>query len=294
MLSNPYTLPRGRRHILHVSGGRTSGYLLRHILDAHGGQLPPHARAIFTNTGKEREETLVFLREIGRRWNVEITWLEYDYRKHAPGGRGGDRQKNWFRVVDFDTASRQGEPFAALIRSRRMLPNAVTRLCTEELKINTTARYVRHVLHWARPRRPKPLDVLGIRSDEPKRISKALWEECRSRYPLVNADVTEADVDAWWDDQPFDLALRKDEGNCDLCFLKGARKLKWLINDAPERADWWIEQERFRAEHSRKACDKPESQRFRPGYSYADLKTLTLLPFDLPDEDDGISCFCGD
>ena len=34
------------------SGGRTSGYLLRHILDAWGGQMPKDALVLFANTGK--------------------------------------------------------------------------------------------------------------------------------------------------------------------------------------------------------------------------------------------------
>ena len=43
------------------SGGRTSGYMLRRILDAHGGMLPDHAKVVFANTGKERPETLDFV-----------------------------------------------------------------------------------------------------------------------------------------------------------------------------------------------------------------------------------------
>ncbi|WLG54047.1 hypothetical protein PSH77_15230 [Pseudomonas extremorientalis] len=35
-----------------VSGGRTSGQMLRRILDAHGGKLPADVHAFFENTGK--------------------------------------------------------------------------------------------------------------------------------------------------------------------------------------------------------------------------------------------------
>jgi hypothetical protein len=52
---------------------------------------------------------------------VNIVWLEY-----APDG-----EKQWkFRVVDHQTASRQGEPYEALLRERKYLPNPVTRFCT--------------------------------------------------------------------------------------------------------------------------------------------------------------------
>ena len=53
-------------------------------------------QALFANTGREREETLAFVRECGERWGVAITWLE------RPAGGG-------FRVVTPDTAAREGE-----------------------------------------------------------------------------------------------------------------------------------------------------------------------------------------
>ena len=57
-----------------------------------------------------------------RRWQVPIAWVEYVYRA---GARGGIRDpKNTYRAVDYDTASRRGEPFAMLIRAHKILPNA--------------------------------------------------------------------------------------------------------------------------------------------------------------------------
>ena len=67
----------GVRYLLHVSGGRTTGLLLRRVLDAYGGRLPPNVRAIFANTGKEHEMTLLFVHEMERRWQVPIAWVEY-------------------------------------------------------------------------------------------------------------------------------------------------------------------------------------------------------------------------
>ena len=211
---NPYRCARrGLRYLLHVSGGRTSGMLLYRVLDAYGGRLPGNVRAVFANTGKEHAKTLAFLREMERRWHVPITWVEYVYRAEARGGIGDP--KNTFRIVDHDTASRRGEPFAALIRSRRMLPNAHRRLCTAELKVETAARFARTRLRWWRPR---PHSILGIRHDEPKRWTKALWEQCRTVYPLVDARVAKSDVERFWRSQPFDLGIGHDLGNCDLCF----------------------------------------------------------------------------
>ena len=303
---NPYRIPTDREYMLHISGGRTSGYMLYHVLDAHDGRLPSNARAIFANTGKEREETLVFLDRMELEWGAPITWVEYQYRTDRPGGRGPAKQKNWFREVYFDrrlrplptisgafrlvdSASRRGEPFAQLIRVRRMLPNVVMRMCTEELKVNTAKRFASHVLGWQKPR-----NVIGIRHDEPQRVRKALWEECAVEYPMVHAKVAESDVMDFWARQPFDLGLRPDQGNCDLCFLKGVGKLRRLIAEEPLRANWWIHQEMFRATATRKKHipNREELARFLKRYSYAQLRATPTLPLDEPD--DSVSCFCGD
>lgn len=283
---NPYRLP-DQPCVLHVSGGRSSGYLLRQVLDAHGGRLPDEAVAIFTNTGKEHEATYQFLHEIENRWGVPLIWLEYRYRAGMPGGRGRWRQKNWYERVDFETASRDGRPFSELIGSRKYLPNTVQRICTVELKVHTAARYCREEFGWR-----KWIDVLGIRADEQRRVNKALWEQCRSTYPMVDGGATSESVIAWWRQQPFDLRLDHEFGNCDLCFLKGVRKLRRLIAADPQRADWWIEQERLRSEEGGETR-KSEMKRFLKRYTYQELRDSPMLPL-AAEEDDGISCFCGD
>ncbi len=53
--------------LISFSGGRTSGYMLWRILQAHGGTLPDDVYVTFANTGKEREETLRFVYECGSR-----------------------------------------------------------------------------------------------------------------------------------------------------------------------------------------------------------------------------------
>ena len=228
---NPYQCAQeGVRYLLHVSGGRTSGLLLYHVLDAYGGRLPPNVRAVFANTGKEHEKTLLFVREMERRWHVPIAWVEYVYRKEARGGMSDP--KNTFRVVGYGTASRRGEPFEMLIRAHRMLPNAHRRMCTADLKVETAARFARVKLGWWRPR---PHSILGIRYDEPARWAKAIWEQCRTVYPLVLDRVTEDDVKRFWAAQPFDLGISHDLGNCDLCFMKGRWKLMRL--EGPVEAD---------------------------------------------------------
>lgn len=254
---NPYLIQPPA--LLSISGGRTSGFMLRQILDAHGGKLPDGVHATFANTGKERHETLDFVNEIQTRWDVPITWLEYRYE--APddspepeevaalrGALGDDFEvtakqmgKHAFAVVDYATASRDGEPFAALIKSRSFLPNPVMRYCTQELKVRVMKKHALSLglEEWDM--------VLGLRADEPVRVHRAQLSCARERWtnqcPMNIAGHGLDDVMRFWLESPFDLQLRQDEGNCDLCFLKGAAKLDRLIRERPESTDWWSEQE---------------------------------------------------
>ena len=167
----------GRARIIHFSGGRTSAYLLRHTLDAYRDSLPPWVRIVFCNTGKEREETLQFIERCSTEWNVAVTWLEYTFRPDSRGGRHDPKHAH--RIVDFRSASRNGEPFEQMIRSGSILPTVALRKCTSELKVRTSERWIRRVLGWKHYR-----DVLGIRYDEGRRWRKALMKECRSEFPL--------------------------------------------------------------------------------------------------------------
>jgi len=56
---NPYQITGPAQ--IGVSGGRTSGHMLWKILEAHSGKLPADVHAFFQNTGKEREQILVFI-----------------------------------------------------------------------------------------------------------------------------------------------------------------------------------------------------------------------------------------
>src|SRR5688572_17508975 len=90
--------------IINVSGGRSSGLMLRKMLDHFGGTLPPDVLAVFANTGEEAEGTLVFVREMAERWNVPIRWVEFT---REPQSSGAYPDIAHWREVDYCTASRQ-------------------------------------------------------------------------------------------------------------------------------------------------------------------------------------------
>lgn len=218
---NPYKISGPTK--ISFSGGRTSGFMLKRCLEAG---LDSETRVVFANTGKEREETLVFVDQCSKAFGVLITWLERD-----------DASELGYREVTFETAARDGKPFARLIEERNYLPNPVTRFCTEELKIRVMKKWMvnQGFEHWT--------DVIGLRADEPRRVSRMRNSGRDVALPLAEAGVTVADVDAFWKAQSFDLKLKKWEGNCDLCFLKGRAKRTRIMRDNPEAAAWWIAQE---------------------------------------------------
>ena len=249
------------------SGGRTSAYMLWRVLQSNGG-LPAEAVVCFANTGKEDEATLRFVQDCSEHWNVPITWLEY-----TPDG-------DKFKVVNFETANRDGQPFADLIKKRSFLPNSVMRFCTSELKILPIERYFKSL----------GIDefetMVGIRADEPKRVTKMRGTKL---MPLANSEVTQATVQNFWKNNNFDLRLNFADGvtalgNCDLCFMKPMHQISSMVFDKPDRAVWWAKQESLIGGTFSK--DRP---------SYAQMLKFSKEQRDMFDPaEEAISCFCGD
>jgi 3'-phosphoadenosine 5'-phosphosulfate sulfotransferase (PAPS reductase)/FAD synthetase len=230
MSANPYLI--NGPALISFSGGRTSAFMLWNIIQAHGGTLPEDVRVCFANTGKEREETLRFVHECGVRWGVRIHWIEWHPRKP------------WFEEVGFNSASRNGEPFDRLIRTKgKRVPNGQQRSCTEHLKVKALFAFAASI-GWPET---TYTEVLGLRRDEPMRLLKMAGKNVENGRkcvaPLDKARVTKADVMAFWKAQDFDLGLEPWEGNCDLCFLKGRAIRRRIIRDTPSVAAWWNDHE---------------------------------------------------
>ena len=276
---NPYKIDAPA--LISFSGGRTSGFMLKKIIDAYNGTLPEDLYVVFANTGKEMPQTLDFVRDCADKWDCKIHWLELEIADERPVYRT--------KEVNYDTASRKGEPFEALIQRRKMLPNPVMRMCTQELKMNVMKRFMKEKGHkeWT--------NVVGLRYDEPRRVAKQnrqndsnanAWD---SICPLYQDKITVKEILEFWQKNNFDLKLTSENGqttagNCDLCYLKGTKTLTKIIKEKPDLADWWIAQE-----------EKIDAT-FRKDGSYINLVDLTKLEdkqIELFD-DDSRSCFCHD
>jgi 3'-phosphoadenosine 5'-phosphosulfate sulfotransferase (PAPS reductase)/FAD synthetase len=280
---NPYEITEPT--CISFSGGRTSAYMLKKVLEAGGGQLPDQAIVCFANTGKEEEATLKFVNDCSVNWGVKIHWIEY---------QDHEEPEHRYKIVSYETASRNGEPFEAIIRKRQYLPNPVTRFCTSELKIRTMACFLKHsgLFDDCTKSELENASWIGLRYDEGRRAAKI---KDKRRIPLFTAKVSVHDISDFWSKQEFNLELptykgRTLAGNCDLCFLKPANQVATLIAENPKRAEWWVKMEALAL------ASKPSGATFRkdrPNYESmvkfaADQQTI----FD-PDEE-GIACFCGD
>ncbi|MGX7708016.1 phosphoadenosine phosphosulfate reductase domain-containing protein [Methylobacterium sp. Gmos1] len=280
--------------LISFSGGRTSGYMLKHILDAHGGTLPDDVHVAFANTGREMPETLDFVQECSERWGVRIVWLEFD-----------PEAEHKTQIVNHNSASRNGEPFDAVIQKSRsgMLPNPVTRFCTVEMKIRRFYMLMHKMLGYDRW-----TSVVGLRADEPRRVEKQRYrntlgkERFATAMPLADAGVTKRDVQTFWGAQPFDLSLLNvngttPDGNCDLCFLKSEGTILSTMRRRPETAEWWIGREAIAMDRTVSVETRNESvRRFRMDRrSYAALFDASQRQADLFEpQEESLDCACTD
>lgn len=249
--------------------------------------MPSEAKVIFCNTGKEEEATLQFVNDCSEKWNVEITWLEFAVEN-------GEKIS---KVVNYKTASRNGEPFEAVINwYLPALPNGRARYCSSQMKTRTMHRYLKS-LGWT-----EWDSFIGIRADEPRRVAKFRANpHPEKKYetvcmPLVPIGVSSKEVGNFWANQTFDLGLpningKTMHGNCDLCMLKPKSQVLSLIKEKPERALWWMKQE----EEAAKRCHGDGKYFAIDRPSYAQMHKYSFEQDDMFDQnEEGISCFCGD
>lgn len=235
-MSGPYFIQGPA--LISFSGGRTSAYMLKQILDAHGGALPENVHVCFANTGKEREETLRFVHECATRWSVRVRWLEFvtDLASVGPDGR--------FVEVGLNSASRKGEPFDRLIARKQALPNGRDRWCTEFLKVKVLFDFAASI-GFGKP--GQFAEIIGLRADEKRRIDRmrcdARNEARQLVFPLSTAGVRKSDIFDFWKAQGFDLQLPRGLGNCDHCPMIGHKDRIARAQIDPRGCEWWARHE---------------------------------------------------
>ena len=270
------------------SGGRTSAFMGQ-FLNNYDKYKDYDKLFVFANTGKEKEQTLEFIDKCDKEWSLGLVWLEAKIYKEK--GKGTD-----FKVVDFKTASRKGEPFKKMFEAYS-LPNTFASICTRELKDRPIKKYVKSLGY------KEVLTAIGIRYDERHRKSIHA-KETNTIYPLCDdIKVDSSFIRKWWDKQCFDLGLKDYQGNCDLCFKKSLRKRLTLIKENPSIANWWLDMEnkysseivpRFdlRNNFSIEQLIELSKQPFKEVKDKHDINKQQVSLFDDLDMDIETDCFC--
>lgn len=181
----------------------------------------------FANTAQENEETLEFVHKCDQQLHFNTVWLEAVVH---PESRVGTTHK----VVTFETASRNGEPYEAVIQ-KYGIPNMKAPMCTRELKQRPMVSYLRNELGWEAGSYDT---AIGIRADEAHRRGDNHLKD-RIIYPLLDAlPTTKPQVNLHWSQKPFRLQLAGYQGNCKWCWKKSMRKLLTIMEESPEAFDF--------------------------------------------------------
>lgn len=223
-----------RRLLISFSGGETSAFMTLWIL-RHWRSRYDRIVIVFANTGEENEETLDFIRLCDERLDFGTVWIEAVVNPQLGKGPG-------FRVVTFETASRNGEPFEAFI-AKYGIPNPKFKGCTRVLKRQAIEAYCRS-LGWG----PGSYDLaIGIRADEIDRMTSDARDK-HIVYPLVSArPTTKPEINTFWARQNFRLRLKGYQSNCKTCWKKSLRKLLTIMDENPSAFDF---NRRMEAEYS--------------------------------------------
>ena len=217
------------KYQISFSGGRTSAYMTKLMLENFSDKYD--FIVTFANTGLEHEKTLDFINNCDKYFGFNTVWLEADV-KH------GERLSTQHKIVSFETASRNGQPFHEVIK-KYGIPNPSYLHCTRELKLNVMQSYLKSIGIYYK----EVLTAIGIREDETRRVNKKA-AEVRITYPLIDLFPSDKqDVLDFWKEQDFDLDLEEWEGNCKLCFKKSFKKLFKQLDSDPSLIDFNLDME---------------------------------------------------
>lgn len=212
-----YTAPEQREfpHVVKFSGGRSSAVMLLGLL--YSRQLKPSRGdvVVFNNTSTESPATYKFVKLIQRiteeRFNIPFFWTEFTTYEDA--SRGEWRRLASYRLVkprpyvEWNMRKgyhRNGEVFEELVSWKQQLPNRFARICTEFLKLHTTARFLadwfgrsgcpedglRRLGHWYNDSRIDPERYGDRREIAAYHIKQPLAREAQTFQEYTSATLT--------------------------------------------------------------------------------------------------------
>ncbi|NOI32255.1 phosphoadenosine phosphosulfate reductase domain-containing protein [Vibrio coralliilyticus] len=214
-------------HAVQFSGGRTSGYMV-HLMERARREFGWDVRYIFCDTGVEAPQTYVFIRNVVKFWNIDLTILRAKVNPQLGVGNGYEI----FEPKDLMNSSVMPpfQPFFDMIK-KYGTPNIGGPYCSERMKKDVADKYCKE--HFGKD---GYISWLGIRGDELQRLKpKSGIKYLADLVPMVHKE----DVNEWWSHQEFDLNLDESEGNCLFCFKKSTPKIALAIKRNPHFLQMW-------------------------------------------------------
>jgi hypothetical protein len=249
------------KKVVSFSGGRTSAYLCKIMIDTYGRD---NIDFIYMDTGAEHSKTYEFIRKVNNEFGLDLICLRGDFTRPLGAGVG-------YSIVDIESLSPDLVPFKSML-SKYGVPYIGGMFCTDRMKLKPFKKYCddtygkKNYETW-----------LGIRADElPRVFGKKLYSRLlelgyeddrlismysmgienlsnelvqpyeddmfhgilkrRStdlRYMAEISDFDKQDVLNYWTKMPFDLDLDEWSGNCEFCPKKSNLKLAASQRDSP-------------------------------------------------------------
>lgn len=262
-----------------VSGSRSSAMMARHIQTSEKYK-DFNKVYLFCNTGMERPETINFLKNIVKYWNIDLKLIEGVYSNDLGVGVS-------FKEVNFETLDMNAKRFSEMIEHKNKgvfsgMPNQDAPFCSENLKTTPAKKYCDTIFGVNNYKK-----AIGYRKEDmPKRITYAeVKQDIQRIFPLLtdfDVPISNLDLNKWWSEQPFKLELHGIYGNCELCWKKSDNNLIENILYGTRFIDWYKNEEA-----------KYNSVSFRNHKSINDLIKLSKLPRNLKiDFEDNYNCVC--
>lgn len=213
-----------KKLLVSVSGGRTSA-LMAYLLFTRYQNLYEMI-FVFANTSREKEETLLFVHQLGLNFGFPIIWVEALVYHNQ-------RISSKHTITNYADAKRNGEVFEQVIL-KYGIPCSSAPHCTREMKKYAIDSYAKSI-GWDKG---DFITAIGYRADEQKRVNLIKAAKKSHWYPLYEWGIKKSDVAVFWLKQSFDLQLEDWEGNCKLCYKKSKRKQLTQIVKDPQSAEW--------------------------------------------------------
>lgn len=204
------------------SGGRTSAYMCKLLKEVYGDSVV----FVFMDTGAEHPKTYEFVKEVDKRYNLNLICLKSVF--DTPLGKG-----NNYEVCSVDEIGYDLTIWKGMVAKYSTPYNPSGGFCTLMLKTNPYYKFCDETYG-----KGNYVSWIGIRADESRRAK----DRENVKYLLDISDFEKQDILDFWEEQDFNLELDGDIlGNCVFCIKRGVNKVALAARLEPEMAQDFVD-----------------------------------------------------